>query len=192
MQRRDFLWSMTAVAFASGRARAQIEATVRGSRDDLKGAKTIRIDTSYDRELREMLAVEVAKELPDLKVVGEDEPSDLVLRCTHGFSDDPGLATIDPAISAETGSNGRKPLTRTQMPADPARPGTYRQEPDDQDASEEPRRFLVGSVLRPVSGGPAHEAIQFRQAIRIKTELTVRDFVRKLAKELKRANEASH
>lgn len=190
MDRRHFIGTIAAVLVA-GRASSQVAPTVKGSRDDLRGAKRVFVDTSYDHSLNEALTAELKAQLPELEIAADEDGAELILRCSRGVTDpnDHNLFE-DPPFSASTTAprSAPAPLTR-RMPRDsqPTSPAAD----DGTDDSDEPRRFLVGSVLRRVAAGPDREIIQFRQPIRMKAENTARDFVRKLAKEYHKANPGS-
>ena len=192
MDRRRFMLSALA-ALVAGRASAQVEPTVKGSRDDLRGAKRVFVDTSYDRSLGEAVTAELKTQLPEVELVDDAEGADLVVRCSRGVPDpaardpfdDPPFAAQSPTVASPT--HGPAPLSRRTPRADePTAPLPA----DDEEDADEPRRYLVGSVLRHIHGGPAREVIAFRQPIRTKAESTARDFVRKLAKEYHKANTA--
>src|SRR5262245_49751815 len=86
MDRRRFIGSIVGTLLA-GRAAAQVEPTVKGSRDDLRGAKRVFVDTSFDHSLNEAVTAEIKAQLPELELASEADGADLVVRCSRGMTD---------------------------------------------------------------------------------------------------------
>jgi hypothetical protein len=192
MNRRRFILSATAAAAVSLRVAAQVAPTVRGSREDLRGAKSVFVDTSEDSALHDAVVAELKAQLPTLAIREEADGADLVVRCTRGVADERqrNADAIRPPFDASEGSQSPAEATIPR----PSRPGSREESRsgsdswNDHDATADTSRFLLGSVLKRVAGGPAREAVAFRTPVHGQAESAVRDFVRKLAKELEKAN----
>jgi hypothetical protein len=188
MTRRRFILTALAVAALAARATAQVAPTVKGSRDDLRGAKSVYVDTSYDHALRDALAAEIRKELPELTIAEAPEGADLILRFSRSVPDESdgrrGTWDEPPYSADQTMSRTPPPPRRPPLPTEK----TSADEPDAPDSFDAPTRYAIGSVLKPVPGGPAREALSFKQPIRTKAEAAARDFARKFAREYRKAN----
>lgn len=194
MHRRHFILSAVAAAIASPYALAQVAPTVKGSNADLRGAKTVYVDASYDRALRDAVVAELKAQLPELAIEDDPDGADLVVRCSRAVADrdrrNTDQATRPPFDASD----------RTTTPAEidvprPNRPGSRTEERGTSVETgdgpfDDPSRFLLGSVVRPVPGGPSREVFSVRLPVRLKAESAARDLVKKLAKELKKANKA--
>ena len=177
------LWIAALAAAAAG----QVARTVKGSREDLRGARTVYVDASYDREVRDALVAAIKTELPELTIAEAPEGADLVVIFSRSVADERrGGADIsdEPPFSAD------QKISRTSPPRAPRLPAArdMGDEPDAPDPFERPSRYGIGSVVKPAPPGPSREILTFKQPIRTKVEATARDFVRKLAKEYRKAN----
>jgi hypothetical protein len=187
MNRRHFV-SLVVPALAAT-ALGQVSPTVKGSREDLRGARTVYLDVGHDRALGETLAAELRRELPELVIAAEPEGADLLLRFSRSVADDRPAHrenwdqppySADQTISRTPPPPRRAPLPSERTAGDePKAPGG---------AFEEPTRFAIGAVLKPVERGPMREALTFKQPIRTKADTAARDFVRRFAKEFRRVN----
>jgi hypothetical protein len=177
------LWLAALAATAAG----QVAPTVKGSREDLRGARSVYVDASYDREVRDALVAAIKAELPELTIAEAPEGADLVVIFSRSVADerrgDAGVSD-EPPFSADQKISRASPPRPQRLPA--AR--DMGDEPDAPDAFERPTRYGIGSVVKPVAAGPSREALSFKQPIRTKVEATIRDFVRKFAKEYRKQN----
>ena len=191
MSRPRLLTAILLTAALAATALGQVAPTVKGSRDDLRGARTVYVDASYDRELGDALVAELKSELPELSIAEAAEGADLVLRFSRSVADErrgKHDVSAEPPFSADQKMSRLPPQRPQQLPA--AR--DMGDEPAAPDPFERPTRYGIGSVLKPVAAGPSREIISFKQPIRTRAEATVRDFVRKFAKEYRKANDRSN
>jgi hypothetical protein len=175
---------------------AQVAPATKGSNADLRGAKTIYVDTSYDVELEKLVTAHLGKELPELRIVEEPAEAMLVVRFSRsataerrsisGLSDDEKLRRQSNPDYQPTPRN----LTVASRQIQPVRPraggaGMSNPFPDPRlDAmvvDDEPRRRAFGEVLR-VDGGEVKAIFNFKRAVLRDYDRAARDFVRKLAK----------
>ncbi len=168
-------------------ATAQVSPTVKGSREDMRGAKRVFVDTAYDRVLRDAIVATLAKELPDLQILDEQEGADLILRFSRSVADEKRDAWEDPPFSADESISRTPTPTRRVLRPDERPPGSP-PDPDSLDPLDPPTRYALGSVLKPVKDGPMREALSFQQPIRTKAESAAGDFARKFAKEYRKVN----
>jgi hypothetical protein len=182
MDRRSFL----AIALAAAPALGQVSPTVKGSAEDLRGATRIYVDADYDRALAEQLAAEIRRELPELTIVAEAKEADLVVRFSRSVADGGRGVSDEPPFSADQTMPREPPRPRARAPL-PATTAAGA-EPEAPSAFDRPDRYAFGSVLKRAPSGPMREAVSFKQPIRTRNDTAARDFVRKFAREYRRAN----
>ena len=188
MNRRYFVSLLVPAVALSATALGQVSPTVKGSRDDLRDARTVYVDVGHDRALGEALAAELRRELPALAIAADPEGADLILRFSRSVADERPARRENwdqPPYSADqTISRTPPPPRRAPLPSE----RTAGEEPKAPGAFDAPTRFAFGAVLKRAGSGPMREAMSFKQPIRTKADTAARDFVRKFAKEYRRAN----
>src|SRR5215203_2697130 len=88
MNRRHVVSLLVSALALAAPALGQVSPTVKGSREDLRGARTVYVDAGHDRALGEALAAELGRELPELSIAGEAEGADLILRFSRSVADE--------------------------------------------------------------------------------------------------------
>jgi hypothetical protein len=159
----------------------QTSRVVKGSKGTLKGVTVICLDVKGDALLGELLAREIARQLPQIAIVEPGTPGALVVDIARGFVErkdgvggEPGAGIAGPsraqrlAVQGDSLEDGLASLR--------ARPNVVRE------------CWVVGAVLRPVGEGEVAEVFKYRQLASRGLETVMRDFAGKLAKEYRKAN----
>ncbi|HQR37428.1 MAG TPA: hypothetical protein PLF26_03420 [Blastocatellia bacterium] len=176
-----------------------------GTRDDMKGATTVFVDTAVDPETREAIVLELGRQLPNLRVVEHEEESALVLRFSTSIPESRPLDD-DPVGSAADGrmrSQSNPDHVPTPGSLTAAQRTTNGTSPRIADVADSPSvldsmappapgpglyRYASGSVLK-VSGANRYtEALTYSQGFTSSTAAAARAFVRKFAKAYRQAN----
>jgi hypothetical protein len=183
---------------------AQAEKIEKGSRDDLKGAATAFVDTNGDVVLRDFIVGRLKEELPELSVVESRQEAALVVRfvtAVHELPMESGLG--DPMTAMQHQSNpdyvppprndrslsGQAQRRRSESRIIPVQPMKRRPATDAPDArTRRIERRAWGWVFKPAGEDLLRQVLKFEKIVRVKTETAAEDFVRKFAREYRKAN----
>ena len=185
-------------------ALAQTEQCVKGSGRDLAGAATVYVDAGLDRELRDALVAQLRAELPEVTVVDAPAQAALIVRFSRSLA--PARAAPSGVRHDAESNRVRSQINPSYVPLPrgsvPRRRGRYdpplQAAPPETESSsifgsprQDPRtdRWAFATVLKPAGANRYIEAIRFKQVIWTSYQIPVRDFVRKLAKEYRKANQ---
>src|SRR5262249_23535020 len=119
MPRPGLLTAIALVAALAATAFGQVAPTVKGSREDLRGARSLYGDASDDRELGDAIVAALGSELPELKIADEPDGADLVVRFSRSVADDrPGQHDVsdEPPFSADQKISRTAPQRQQQSP----------------------------------------------------------------------------
>lgn len=182
---------------------AQAEQISKGSRDDLRGATSIFVDTGVDPDLGPMVVEALRRELPELAIVDRLDDAALVLRFSTSIAPNrevlPSVSAADASIDAPDGADPGALPSPGAPASDRARrttPGTARQRLPDPGAidstapppASDTYQFAIGSILRPTGPRRFTEAVAFNRRIGSDVDSAVRDFVRKFARKYRKVN----
>jgi hypothetical protein len=184
-----------AALLVASAAFAQAGRVEKGSRDDLKGARTVFVDAIGSPELRDVILSNLETELPELHFTTQPDEADLLVRfeTTPGRQSRPAPVVLKGGMTHQSnpdhapGHPGAGPVATGDSVVRAGR-DTSTIGPPGLDFGPITTRYGFGSVLRVVGGGRVVEAIKFRQPVFNRPETVARDFARKLAKEFRKAN----
>lgn len=199
---------------------AQVAPVDKGSADDMRGAKSVFVDTGARTDLHDAIVANLHKELPEITVVETVEEAALVVRFQTTVA--PKGSALEQADADRRATLAQRSSTQRPVPAPaPANPGdrtsglgrTDRSNPGPNtvpppdsgrnrseafdvllpDPDDTPReyRYAIGTVLKPSGTNRYTEALSYVRKIEGETIQSIRDFVKKFAKAHRKANPKS-
>ena len=187
-----FLCVVLFVSLATG----QSPHIVKGSNDDLEGMRKVYVDTGEDATLREIVEAQLREQLPDLALVDAPATDTLVVRFGRGYierrADWDGVDEFNKLIGPKTNDVvvPTRPLPAPGTRTQPTRVAKTPERGAEISTGSPMRRewYALGSVFKPTGAQTFAEVVNFRHIASRGFEGAAKDFVRKLAKEYRKAN----